>query len=162
MASSRNPMLAKCLENFPNSNQSNSVKSEFNFNDLFNSNFLASFNHTNHSNHNRSFLNNSHQPNFQASNSISSPVQSMNSHLPNTSSFFQNDHLFTASSISNLNNDKSKFNNINLQLSSKSHSVRICLDFNSFNSFTTVILIHFLIFIIYSRIVPTTFKSPLI
>ena len=107
---SRNTILSKILEDYPNCNQSsNSIKNESkDLNELFNpTSLLSTLNH-------KSFTANS-QFNF-----------SNNSHLPNTSSSFcfnnQSSAITTINNNSISNSSNSMMNNLNLQLNNKSQN----------------------------------------
>lgn len=110
---SRNSMLEKILEDFPNCNsQSNAVKNESSnrdLNDFFNpSNYLSSLNHQ------KSFQSSSQIDYSFATSTDSRSTNRMNSHtLPDTSLSFIN-HLSSS--------DKAKMNSLNLQLN-KSQNV---------------------------------------
>ena len=118
---SRNSMLEKILEDYPNCNSSSSsVKNESHeFNDLFSSPFLSSLPP------HRSPQSFSTTAQFAASApppaSSTAAATRMNAHhLPNTSSFFNNDPLFTGSISSGsappATSSQTMMNNLNLQL----------------------------------------------
>lgn len=143
MATSRNSMLEKILEDCPNSNNQtlNQVKNESMNRDLNDfltcPSFLSSFNHSKPYNSSQPA---SSQLNFITDSSTSSLNNRMNSHinLPNTTSFFNNDHqpsyctnTFSnhSSSSSTSSADRNKMNNLNLQLNK---SQNVCIIHPSF------------------------------
>ena len=119
---SRNSMLEKILEDFPNCNSSsNSIKNESrDLNDIFSCSPFQLLPHRSSSQSFGSSTTGQHGSFSNAAVSSTPASTRMNAHhLPNTSSFFSNDQLFAGSSISSAaaaGSSQTMMNNLNLQL----------------------------------------------